>query len=172
MANRITSASRSFATGAAGPEAIDGRARRRLAVVAPAIAAAIAFCCIPASAQDSAASSPPGLPTRTELVDQLTNQPVGDDTLRAFNLPESFLGRVADRLQCASFEERFRIVVRDDIPEKPLKGSDAPPQIAVPPAASIPPPPPARWPFVVGAGAIITLVLAAAWVLRGEDGSA
>ncbi|MCI0364912.1 MAG: hypothetical protein L0219_13625, partial [Phycisphaerales bacterium] len=62
---------------------------------------------------------------QNEVLANIRQQPVGDHTIDDFNLPDDFLRRLADRIICSSFEERFRIVVRDP---------SAPPQKSPPPA--------------------------------------
>ena len=52
-----------------------------------------------------------------EVLANLRNQRVGEDqTLADYNLPESFLRTVADRVIRTSFEERYRLIVRDAPP--------------------------------------------------------
>lgn len=57
-----------------------------------------------------------------EVLENIRNQPLGDGTVADLALPEDFLKRVADRIVRSSFEERYRIVVKDaeTPPSKPV----------------------------------------------------
>lgn len=58
----------------------------------------------------------------TEVLENVRNQPLGDGTVADLALPEEFLRRVADRIVRSSFEERYRLVVKDaeaPAPERP-----------------------------------------------------
>jgi hypothetical protein len=59
----------------------------------------------------------PGVPTpqaiEQEVLDNVKHQPVGDGTVDDLALPEAFLRRVADRVVRTSYEERYRIIVKD-----------------------------------------------------------
>lgn len=67
------------------------------------------------------------VPTATEIelevLENVKRQPLGDGTVEDLALPEEFLRRVADRIVRSSYEERYRIVVRD--PAASGKGRDA-----------------------------------------------
>lgn len=54
-----------------------------------------------------------------EVLENIRNQPLGDGTVADLALPEEFLRRVADRIVRSSFEERYRIVVKDEVPPAP-----------------------------------------------------
>lgn len=54
------------------------------------------------------------LSVQDEVLANIRRQPVGNHTIDDFNLPEDFLRRMADRIICTSFEDRFRIVVADN----------------------------------------------------------
>ena len=67
------------------------------------------------------------------MLDNIRRRPVGDHTIDDFNLPIEFLRRIADRIITASFEDRFRMVVRDAAatspasqPQPPATHSDTP----------------------------------------------
>ena len=59
--------------------------------------------------------SPPGpdLSVEDEVLGNLRNQAIGRQTLADLNLPEAFLRREADRIIRGSFDDRYRIVVKD-----------------------------------------------------------
>jgi hypothetical protein len=48
-----------------------------------------------------------------EVIENVRRQPLGDGTVEDLALPADFVRRVADRIVRASYEERYRIVVRD-----------------------------------------------------------
>lgn len=54
-----------------------------------------------------------------EVRKNIQDQPLGDGTVADLALPEEFLRRVADRIVRSSFEERYRIVVKDAEPSVP-----------------------------------------------------
>jgi len=58
---------------------------------------------------------PPPTPAEIEreVQENIRNQALGDGTVADLALPEEFLRRVADRIVRSSFEERYRIVVKD-----------------------------------------------------------
>jgi hypothetical protein len=62
--------------------------------------------------------APSGAPTpeaiEREVLDNVKHQPLGTGTVEDLAMPDDFLRRVADRVIRASFEERYRIVVKDD----------------------------------------------------------
>lgn len=60
-----------------------------------------------------------------EVLENVRNQPLGDGTVADLALPEEFLRRVADRIVRSSYEERYRIIVKD--PEAPLLDASASP---------------------------------------------
>jgi hypothetical protein len=49
-----------------------------------------------------------------EVFENVQKQPLGDGTVEDLALPSEFVRRVADRIVRASYEERYRIVVRDE----------------------------------------------------------
>jgi hypothetical protein len=59
----------------------------------------------------------PAVPTPAELeaevLDNVKAQPLADGTVADLALPDEFLRRVADRIVRSSYEERYRVVVRD-----------------------------------------------------------
>lgn len=59
------------------------------------------------------------------MLENVRNQPLGDGTVADLALPEEFLRRVADRIVRSSYEERYRIIVKD--PEAPLLDASASP---------------------------------------------
>jgi hypothetical protein len=60
---------------------------------------------------------PQAVPTpaqlEAEVLENVKGQPLGDGTVADLGLPDEFLRRVADRIVRSSYEERYRIVVRD-----------------------------------------------------------
>jgi hypothetical protein len=48
------------------------------------------------------------------VLDNLKHEPLGSGTVEDLATPDDFLRRVADRVVRASFEERYRIVVKDE----------------------------------------------------------
>ena len=48
-----------------------------------------------------------------EVLDNVKRQPLADGTVADLALPDAFLRRVADRIVRSSYEERYRLVVRD-----------------------------------------------------------
>ena len=60
-----------------------------------------------------------------EVRDNILNQRLGDGPVADLALPDEFLRRVADRIVRSSYEERYRIVVKDaEAPTSlPSKGS-------------------------------------------------
>ncbi|HVP73558.1 MAG TPA: hypothetical protein VMS30_07460 [Phycisphaerales bacterium] len=63
------------------------------------------------------AQAPPGpdVSVEDEVLGNLRNQAIGRQTLADLNLPEAFLRREADRIIRASFDDRYRIVVKDPL---------------------------------------------------------
>jgi hypothetical protein len=63
------------------------------------------------------AQAAPQVPTPSqiegEVIENVKRQPLGDGTVEDLALPADFVRRVADRIVRASYEERYRIVVRD-----------------------------------------------------------
>ncbi len=64
------------------------------------------------------ATAAPQVPTPSqiegEVIENVKRQPLGDGTVEDLALPADFVRRVADRIVRASYEERYRIVVRDE----------------------------------------------------------
>ncbi len=56
---------------------------------------------------------PPRTPAQQQIITELLRQPLGPATLDALNMPEPYLRRAADRIIQSSFEQQYRIVVRD-----------------------------------------------------------
>lgn len=52
-------------------------------------------------------------PLRSRVIEDLRRRPVGRFTMDTLNMPEEYWGRIADRLIRASYEQQFRIVVRE-----------------------------------------------------------
>jgi hypothetical protein len=63
------------------------------------------------------AQTAPPVPTPSEIegevIENVKRQPLGDGTVEDLALPADFVRRVADRIVRSSYEERYRIVVRD-----------------------------------------------------------
>jgi hypothetical protein len=63
------------------------------------------------------AQTAPQVPTPSqiegEVIENVKRQPLGDGTVEDLALPADFVRRIADRIVRASYEERYRIVVRD-----------------------------------------------------------
>ncbi len=81
---------------------------------------------------------PPAVPTpeqlEAEVLENVKRQPLADGTVADLGLPDEFLRRVADRIVRSSYEERYRIVVRDPAaparePETPGGGSGLSPVV-------------------------------------------
>lgn len=51
---------------------------------------------------------------RTQVRTNILNQRIGSHTVADLHLPDEFLDRITDRIIRASYEQRFRIVMRDD----------------------------------------------------------
>ncbi|MFN0007154.1 MAG: hypothetical protein ACKVXR_04535 [Planctomycetota bacterium] len=68
-----------------------------------------------AFATGSQTPQPPPTPAQLEIevLENVRNQPLGEGTVADLHLPEEFLRRVADRIVRSSFEERYRLVVKD-----------------------------------------------------------
>jgi len=58
---------------------------------------------------------------RREVMENLVNLPAGAGRVADFNLPQAFLGRVADRILTAAFEEQFRKIVAEGPGSQPSK---------------------------------------------------
>lgn len=58
---------------------------------------------------------------RREVMENVLNLPAGPGRVADFNLPMDFVGRVADRILVAAFEEQFRQVVADGTTSQPVK---------------------------------------------------
>ena len=71
----------------------------------------------PAPFSPQAAQGAPEVPTpeaiEQEVVENVKHQPLGLGTVEDLAMPEDFLRRVADRIVRSSYEERYRIVVKD-----------------------------------------------------------
>src|SRR4029434_102271 len=63
------------------------------------------------------AHAPPGpeVSVEDEVLGTLRNQAIGRQTLADLNLPEAFLRREADRIIRTSFDDRYRIIVKDPL---------------------------------------------------------
>jgi len=57
-----------------------------------------------------------GQSVEDEVRDNILNQSVGPGTLADYHLPDEFVRRVADRIIISSYQERYRMVVRDPPP--------------------------------------------------------
>jgi hypothetical protein len=64
-------------------------------------------------AQEGAQPVPTPAQIEQEVFENVQHQPLGDGTVEDLALPAEFVRRVADRIVRASYEERYRIVVRD-----------------------------------------------------------
>lgn len=85
---------------------------RCLARVAAVVAVGSSFALRPVLGQ--AAPPAPDVTPEDEVLANLRNQRIGrTQTVADLNLPESFLRREADRIIRGSFEERYRVVVKD-----------------------------------------------------------
>jgi hypothetical protein len=60
-------------------------------------------------------AAPTPVEIENEVLENVKHQPLGDGTVEDLALPDDFLRRVADRIVRASYEERYRIVVRDPV---------------------------------------------------------
>lgn len=107
---------------------------------------------IPAGAQSPPSSIAALQPTaEDEVLANIRSQRVGDATLEAFNLPDDFLRRVADRVIRSTYMEQFHVVI-DDRPAGASAASSKSPDASaagsgLPEAA----PGSARWAWAVGA---------------------
>jgi len=63
---------------------------------------------------------------RREVMENVLNLPAGQGRVADFNLPMDFLGRVADRILVAAFEEQFRRVVADGTKSQPTGARNTP----------------------------------------------
>lgn len=71
-------------------------------------------------------------PLRREVIENLLNLPAGPGRVSDFKLPLAFLGRAADRILTAAFEEQFRKVVADGATSRPGLGGATPPASSQP----------------------------------------
>ena len=80
-----------------------------------------------ALAAGAQSQAPPPTPAELEkeVRDNVVNQPLGDGTVADLSLPEEFLRRVADRIVRSSYEERYRIVVKDAETAAPAASPDS-----------------------------------------------
>lgn len=74
------------------------------------------------SASQNAPDTRSGIPTpeaiEREVLDNVKHQPLGTGTVEDLAMPEDFLRRLADRVIRTSYEERYRIVVKDEAPAR------------------------------------------------------
>ncbi|MFN0244598.1 MAG: hypothetical protein ACKVWV_17060 [Planctomycetota bacterium] len=112
-----------------------------------------------APAHDPAHHSPEHVgPSKPEDVEadvrrNVVAQSIGPATIADLKLPEDFLRRVTDRVVRASYEERYRIIVRDDTAS----------------TARTPAPPPAStWSRMIwiGVGALAVTLMLTVWTQR------
>lgn len=101
---------------------------------------------------------------RSETIRQLQAQPVGKYTLEVMNLPERFLGRVADRVIQMSFQNMHRSVAGQSDPRgSRLSASES--EGARNSSATAPPAKPGPWSTRVVAAVAAALALAVAVVV-------
>lgn len=126
-------------------------------VLAPAISAQSSKPDAPA--HDPAHLSPehagPSQPeeVEAEVRRNIAAQSIGPATIADLELPEEFLRRVTDRVVRASYEERYRIVVRDDAASAPRTTE---------------PPPVSTWSQMIwiGVGALAVTLMLTVWTQR------
>lgn len=82
-----------------------------------------------ALAQEGAPQVPTPAQLEQEVFENVQHQPLGDGTVEDLALPADFVRRVADRIVRASYEERYRIVVRDA--EGPVAPGSRSPWLAI-----------------------------------------
>lgn len=83
--------------------------------------------------QSGAQSVPTPAQLEQEVFENVQHQPLGEGTVEDLGLPAEFVHRVADRIVRASYEERYRIVVRDA--ESPVAPGSRKPWLAISVAA-------------------------------------
>lgn len=88
-----------------------------------------------------------------EVRDNILAQSIGPATIADLKLPEDFLRRVTDRVVRASYEERYRIVVRDETSTAPRASE---------------PPPASTWSRMIwiGIGALVVTLVVTVWTQR------
>jgi len=74
-----------------------------------------------------AQSSEPPASVEEEVRANVLAQPVGDHRVADYALPDAFVARIADRVICSSYQQRYRVVVHDAPP-----AADAPPMTTHP----------------------------------------
>jgi hypothetical protein len=75
--------------------------------------AALLIALLSASMATGQAHDSPAEAVEREVRENIRRQSVGNHALEQFNMPPSFISRVADRIIRSSFEDRYRIVVDD-----------------------------------------------------------
>jgi len=69
----------------------------------------------------------PTVPLGPERIQRLEDQPIGDHTLEAFNLPHSFLTRVGHRMTRLAYQQRYQRMTADAIQVAQDEKSPGPP---------------------------------------------
>jgi hypothetical protein len=85
--------------------------------------------------QEGSQSVPSPAQIEQEVFENVQHQPLGDGTVEDLALPPEFVRRIADRVVRASYEERYRIVVRDA--ENPVVADHRRPWLAISVAALV-----------------------------------
>lgn len=106
-----------------------------------------------ATAQDA------GPPLEIEVAREIQNQPVGNNTIEDFALPDEFVRRVADRVVRIQYQNRYRMVYDDESEATRDDASDA----SSTPGTNSPRWPPMRIALFV---AVLSLLLIAVWSHR------